>query len=96
MVIIACCSDGVGETQFGDVLRFELQAIRKACSSIEDFRPKITFVLVQKRHHTRLFPAQADKKDAATGNVLPGLLTLYSFIQLNFFVSLFNLFAFPS
>ncbi|KAJ4873863.1 Ribonuclease H-like domain protein [Raphanus sativus] len=64
--------DGVGETQFGDVLRFELQAIRKACSSIEDFRPKITFVLVQKRHHTRLFPAQADKKDAATGNVLPG------------------------
>lgn len=34
----------------------ELIAIRKACISLEeDYRPGITYIVVQKRHHTRLF-----------------------------------------
>jgi Piwi domain len=39
----------------------ELTAIREACIKLEaDYKPGITFVVVQKRHHTRLFCA--DKK----------------------------------
>ncbi|GIL75720.1 hypothetical protein Vretifemale_5434, partial [Volvox reticuliferus] len=64
--------DGVSEGQFDQVLAEEYMAIRKACSELEEsYRPAITFVVVQKRHNTRLLPADnagADNK----GNVLPG------------------------
>ena len=47
--------DGVSEGQFAQVLQFELTAIREACIKLEaDYKPGITFVVVQKRHHTRL------------------------------------------
>ncbi|CAN0896502.1 Protein argonaute 7 [Linum grandiflorum] len=48
--------DGVSETQFKQVLKEELQAIKEACSKFPGYRPLITFAVVQKRHHTRLFP----------------------------------------
>ena len=48
--------DGVSEGQFHAVLQQELLAIRQACMELEqDYRPGITFIVVQKRHHTRLF-----------------------------------------
>ncbi|PIN05276.1 Translation initiation factor 2C (eIF-2C) [Handroanthus impetiginosus] len=47
--------DGVSETQFYKVLQEELQAIREACSRFPGYTPPITFAVVQKRHHTRLF-----------------------------------------
>ncbi|WCJ22183.1 Argonaute family protein [Euphorbia peplus] len=50
--------DGVSETQFYKVLQEELQAIKEACSKIPGYRPLITFAVVQKRHHTRLFPRE--------------------------------------
>jgi len=54
--------DGVSEGQFGHVLAHELRAIREACMKLEvDYQPGISFIVVQKRHHTRLFCA--DKKD---------------------------------
>ncbi|KAL8057742.1 hypothetical protein ABFX02_04G203700 [Erythranthe guttata] len=67
--------DGVSEGQFNQVLLYEIDAIRKACASLQaDYQPRITFVVVQKRHHTRLFPA--DHKSRSTtdksGNILPG------------------------
>ncbi|KAI6659542.1 hypothetical protein LOD99_14466 [Oopsacas minuta] len=38
------------------VLNQELRAVREACSELEaDYKPGITFVTVQKRHHTHLF-----------------------------------------
>ncbi|KAG6482401.1 hypothetical protein ZIOFF_059032 [Zingiber officinale] len=47
-----------------------------ACTSIEsDYRPGITFIVVQKRHHTRLFPkVHGNQGVLATrnGNILPG------------------------
>ncbi|XP_002522490.2 protein argonaute 7 [Ricinus communis] len=52
--------DGVSETQFHKVLQEELQAIREACSRFPGYRPPITFAVVQKRHHTRLFPCETD------------------------------------
>ncbi|KAL5732174.1 argonaute 1B [Ranunculus cassubicifolius] len=49
--------DGVSEGQFQQVLLYEVEAIRKACASIEaNYQPLLTFIVVQKRHHTRLFP----------------------------------------
>ncbi len=50
--------DGVSEGQFPQVLAHELRAIREACCSLEQgYQPGITFIVVQKRHHTRLFCA---------------------------------------
>jgi hypothetical protein len=44
----------------------------KACASMqEDYLPKVTFVVVQKRHHTRLFPVGRGNRDKS-GNILPG------------------------
>ncbi|KAF2300713.1 hypothetical protein GH714_015302 [Hevea brasiliensis] len=64
--------DGVSEGQFSQVLLHEMDAIRKACSSLEEgYLPRVTFVVVQKRHHTRLFPVDRGQTDRS-GNVLPG------------------------
>ncbi|CAK8576282.1 unnamed protein product [Lathyrus sativus] len=64
--------DGVSEGQFSQVLLYEMDAIRKACNSIEDgYLPKVTFVVVQKRHHTRLFPVNKGETDRS-GNIMPG------------------------
>lgn len=54
--------DGVSEGQFAPVLSHELRAIREACMKLElNYQPGISFIVVQKRHHTRLFCA--DRKD---------------------------------
>ncbi|CAG7861744.1 unnamed protein product [Brassica rapa] len=48
-------SDGVSEGQFYQVLLYELDAIRKACALLEpNYQPPVTFIVVQKRHHTRI------------------------------------------
>ncbi|WCJ41679.1 Argonaute family protein [Euphorbia peplus] len=63
--------DGVSEGQFNQVLLYEMDAIRKACASLEEgYLPPVTFVVVQKRHHTRLFPERG--AGDRNGNVLPG------------------------
>ncbi|KAJ8629344.1 hypothetical protein MRB53_022667 [Persea americana] len=67
--------DGVSEGQFYQVLLHELDAIRKACASLEpNYQPPVTFVVVQKRHHTRLFAHNhSDKRTVdRSGNILPG------------------------
>ncbi|KAK1296650.1 Protein argonaute MEL1 [Acorus calamus] len=67
--------DGVSEGQFTQVLLYEMTAIRKACASLEKgYLPPVTFVVVQKRHHTRLFPANhGDRRSTdRSGNILPG------------------------
>ncbi|XAR53149.1 hypothetical protein NMG60_11021574 [Bertholletia excelsa] len=67
--------DGVSEGQFYQVLLHELDAIRKACASLEpNYQPPVTFVVVQKRHHTRLFASNHHDRNATdkSGNILPG------------------------
>ncbi|RCV09086.1 hypothetical protein SETIT_1G378700v2 [Setaria italica] len=67
--------DGVSEGQFYQVLLYELHAIRKACASLEaNYQPKVTFVVVQKRHHTRLFAHNHNDQNSIdrSGNILPG------------------------
>jgi eukaryotic translation initiation factor 2C len=49
-----------------------MTAIRRACSSLQqDYKPKVTFLVVQKRHHTRFFPRNEDA-DGRNKNVPPG------------------------
>lgn len=65
--------DGVSEGQFFNVLQYELRAMREACMMLErGYQPGITFIAVQKRHHTRLFAV--DKKDQVgkAYNIPPG------------------------
>ncbi|XP_042392893.1 protein argonaute 1B-like [Zingiber officinale] len=67
--------DGVSEGQFYQVLLYELDAIRKACASLEpNYQPPVTFVVVQKRHHTRLFANNHNDNHSVdkSGNILPG------------------------
>ncbi|KAF9624727.1 hypothetical protein IFM89_013265, partial [Coptis chinensis] len=67
--------DGVSEGQFSQVRKYELTAIEEAW--LDEFKkfdvpvPPITFVVVQKRHHTKLFPANHNDADKS-GNVRPG------------------------
>ncbi|RZC57943.1 hypothetical protein C5167_005254 [Papaver somniferum] len=69
--------DGVSEGQFYQVLFHELHAIRMACKAMqENYQPPVTFVIVQKRHRTRLFAdnnrSNAGDKNIKFGNILPG------------------------
>lgn len=64
--------DGVSESQFQVVLSYELKAMREACTELEkDYTPAMTFLVVQKRHHTRLF---CDERDGVgrSKNIPPG------------------------
>lgn len=64
--------DGVSEGQFHMVLNYEVTAIREACAVLEKgYQPPITFIVVQKRHNTRLFPADPRDGDRS-GNVKAG------------------------
>ncbi|XP_057485528.1 protein argonaute 7-like [Actinidia eriantha] len=68
--------DGVSETQFYKVLKDELEAIKSACSKFPGYKPPITFAVVQKRHHTRLFPQETDpfsmRNQVIDENIPPG------------------------
>uniref|UniRef100_A0A8D8UB55 Protein argonaute-1 n=1 Tax=Cacopsylla melanoneura TaxID=428564 RepID=A0A8D8UB55_9HEMI len=65
--------DGVSEGQFIHVLQHELTAVREACIKLEgDYKPGITFIIVQKRHHTRLFCADKKEQSGKSGNIPAG------------------------
>ncbi|RPB12184.1 Piwi-domain-containing protein [Morchella conica CCBAS932] len=65
--------DGVSEGQFQTVIKEELPLIRAACQQCGDskYRPKISIIIVGKRHHTRFYPTDKDKADRL-GNPAPG------------------------
>ena len=65
--------DGVSEGQFKDVLIHELQAIQRACLELhETFKPAITFIVVQKRHHTRFFAENPRDQRGKSKNIPAG------------------------
>ncbi|GBB99127.1 hypothetical protein RclHR1_03420010 [Rhizophagus clarus] len=64
--------DGVSESQFVKVLQDEMNAIKGACQALDaTYKPTVTYVVVQKRHHTRFFPMEKGNSDRS-GNCLPG------------------------
>ena len=64
--------DGVSEGQYDRVLVEELPLIRKACeetylaTATKEELPKISIVIVGKRHHTRFYPTKADNADRSS------------------------------
>ncbi|KAF8627134.1 hypothetical protein AX17_006353 [Amanita inopinata Kibby_2008] len=62
--------DGVSEGQFDQVLKEELPKIRSACES-SGFKPKITLIVVGKRHHFR-FKTQNENDADRSGNCPAG------------------------
>lgn len=51
------------------MLYYELLAIREACISLEkEYQPGITYIVVQKRHHTRLFCADRNERVSSAEN----------------------------
>ena len=59
--IIVLFRDGVSEGQLQTVMDFEVELIKKAYKDMTiEFEPKIVVLVVQKRHHTRLFLSQPD------------------------------------
>lgn len=46
--------DGVGESQYNDVLENEVAELKRACKMLEEkYTPKITYIIAQKRHNVR-------------------------------------------
>jgi len=67
--------DGVSEGQFLQLLNEELVAIRRACLRLNiKYTPNITFLVVQKRHHTRMFPKHNIDMDGKFCNVPSGTI----------------------
>ncbi|CAF3332470.1 unnamed protein product [Rotaria sp. Silwood2] len=49
--------DGVSDSEFDTVFYNELKGIREACVELSRvYRPYLTYIVVNKRHHTRIFP----------------------------------------
>lgn len=67
--------DGVSEGQFQEVMSVELSAMYRACQKVKpNYKPKITMVVVQKRHHTRFFPGKSGIGDRRNNNVPAGTI----------------------
>uniref|UniRef100_A0A0A9CYG3 Piwi domain-containing protein n=1 Tax=Arundo donax TaxID=35708 RepID=A0A0A9CYG3_ARUDO len=65
--------DAVSSGQLYQVMWQELVAIKKACSYLEsDYNPSVTYVVLQKPHHTRFFADSDDDQFLFDGSILPG------------------------
>ncbi|KAH6633014.1 Piwi domain-containing protein [Boeremia exigua] len=67
--------DGVSEGQYRLVLENELPAFEAAFDKLygaKNKHPKISIVIVGKRHHTRFYPTKIEDTDGKTGNPMPG------------------------
>ena len=65
--------DGVSESQLDKVRRDELKKIQELCDEKYNRfpKPRITFIVCQKRHHTRFFPTTSASADAGHGSNPP-------------------------
>uniref|UniRef100_A0A1A9Z3D6 Uncharacterized protein n=1 Tax=Glossina pallidipes TaxID=7398 RepID=A0A1A9Z3D6_GLOPL len=63
--------DGVSDGQFPKIKKDELGGIRRACAQA-GCKPKITCLIVVKRHHTRFFPLRQSQGFRDFNNVEPG------------------------
>ncbi|KAK2752575.1 hypothetical protein FQN55_006688 [Onygenales sp. PD_40] len=62
--------DGVSEGQYGKVLEEELPLLRKACKSLypanQKGLPRISIIIVGKRHNTRFYPTNLNDADRSS------------------------------
>ncbi len=67
--------DGISIGQFKRVMDLELNQIRQACYALEsDYNPGITYVVVQKRHRTRMYPKDPRQNTDRSTNCVPGFI----------------------
>ncbi|XP_050459784.1 protein argonaute-2-like isoform X2 [Cataglyphis hispanica] len=66
--------DGVSEGQLAQVMHFEINAIKRACTREKAGNIQITCLVVQKRHHVRLFPTRDADSDDKNKNVKAGTI----------------------
>jgi eukaryotic translation initiation factor 2C len=75
--------DGISTSEFDTVFEKELTAIREACVELSGaYRPYLTYIVVNKRHHTRFYPTGSDENvEAGTLNDSPDVTNpiTYSF-----------------
>lgn len=66
--------DGVSDGQFREVLEIEMTAIQNALRRVYGTtkHAEVTFIVVQKRHHTRFFPTDPKFSDGRNNNIVPG------------------------
>ncbi|VDC01533.1 unnamed protein product [Peniophora sp. CBMAI 1063] len=80
--------DGVSEGEFQQVLDEELPQIKAACAK-RKINPRITLIVVGKRHHTRFFPANPNDGDRRSGNCPAGTVVdtnIVSPVEFDFFI----------
>ncbi|TKA76812.1 hypothetical protein B0A49_03693 [Cryomyces minteri] len=86
--------DGVSESQFALVKKQELRKIENACKRFgrdrakqDNWSPRITLLVVGKRHQTRFYPHQTTRKDQIDyqGNMIPGLVVDAERIRLPYY-----------
>ncbi|KAL6762861.1 Piwi domain-containing protein [Haematococcus lacustris] len=92
--------DGISEGQFSQAIDQELSGIKAACREFtlrgQPYSPRITFVTVQKRHSTRIFPgedAASDSGYGGEGNVRPGTVVdteICSLYQFDYYLNSHN------
>ena len=56
--------DGVSEGQYSAVMEQELAALREACNTRSSINPRMTLIVVAKRHHTRFYPTKSNHADS--------------------------------
>ncbi|XP_076281577.1 argonaute 2 isoform X2 [Lasioglossum baleicum] len=68
--------DGVSEGQLTQVMHYEISAIKRAIAKMGsgEIKIPITFLVVQKRHHTRFFPTDLRNSDDKNKNVQAGTI----------------------
>ncbi|CAG2107473.1 unnamed protein product, partial [Medioppia subpectinata] len=67
--------DGVSEGQFNAALQQEIKGlIQTFAMEKPGYEPKMTYIVVQKRHHTRFFPQNPAEGVGRAKNVPPGLV----------------------
>ncbi|GLJ35094.1 hypothetical protein SUGI_0706240 [Cryptomeria japonica] len=77
--------NGIGDWQFDEVRKKELEALKDAFMELEtDYNPKLTFIIAQKRHHTRLFRKSGDQ-NVPSGTVVDSAEIVYP-SEINFYL----------
>lgn len=62
--------DGVSEGQYAEIMQKEVAAVKEACVHAK-IDAQVTFCVVKKRHHARLFPMKPEEADRS-GNCIAG------------------------
>lgn len=83
--------DGISESEFLDTVREELGSALAACKKLEpSYSPTITYIVVQKRHHTRFFLENQRDGCPPNFNIPPGTVvdeSICSSYLFDFFLS---------